>query len=176
MILLAAFEGMLRWPVCPHSVSLTCPWWGGGRPYRRLLSQPSRLKSPRRPQARPEDWKSFNSHFSAFDLFIQVFSPEGWRIWLVRAPVSTRMLEGCTVQGTWQLAGKAQASWHKPHQTWLAGQCVQKCRGPLHRSWSRAGLATDSILLTFCQKIIVCLEGKSMTPPQGNTFLFCSFQ
>ena len=42
-----------------------------------------------------------------------------------------------------------------------------------------AGLATsNSILfrLLFCEKLLICLEGKSMTPHQGNTFLFCSSQ
>ena len=41
-----------------------------------------------------------------------------------------------------------------------------------------AGLATNSIffLFPFCEKSLICLEGKSMTPHQGNTILFLSSQ
>ena len=39
------------------------------------------------------------------------------------------------------------------------------------------GLATNSIFLfPFCEKSLIWLEGKSMTPDRGNTILFCSSQ
>ena len=40
------------------------------------------------------------------------------------------------------------------------------------------GLGTKSIffLSPFCEKSLICLEGKSMTPQRGNTILFCSSQ
>ena len=39
-------------------------------------------------------------------------------------------------------------------------------------------LATNSILFLcpFCEKSLICLEGKSMTPCRGNAFLFRSSQ
>ena len=40
------------------------------------------------------------------------------------------------------------------------------------------GLNTHSIFFLFplCKKSLICLEGKSMTPRQGNTILFRSSQ
>ena len=37
------------------------------------------------------------------------------------------------------------------------------------------GLATNSIF-PFCEKTLICLEGKSMTPHRGDTILFRSSQ
>ena len=44
--------------------------------------------------------------------------------------------------------------------------------------WIIPGLATNSILFCFLfvKKSLICLEGKSMTPRRGNTFLFRSSQ
>ena len=40
-----------------------------------------------------------------------------------------------------------------------------------------AGLDTNSFFLfPFCEKSLICLQGKSMTPHRGNTFLFRSSQ
>ena len=40
-----------------------------------------------------------------------------------------------------------------------------------------AGMATNSIFLfPFCEKSLICLEGKSITPHRGNTILFRSSQ
>ena len=35
---------------------------------------------------------------------------------------------------------------------------------------------TQFFLFLFCERALICLEGKSMTPHRGNTILFCSFQ
>ena len=42
----------------------------------------------------------------------------------------------------------------------------------------RSGLVTNPILILFpfCEKSLICLEGKSMTPHRGNTFRFRSSQ
>ena len=42
----------------------------------------------------------------------------------------------------------------------------------------RSGQATNSIFFCFlfCEKSLICLEGKSMTPRRGNTILFRSSQ
>ena len=42
----------------------------------------------------------------------------------------------------------------------------------------RPGQATNSIFFCFlfCEKSLICLEGKSMTPRRGNTILFRSSQ
>ena len=39
-----------------------------------------------------------------------------------------------------------------------------------------SGLATNSIFFHFRKKSLICLEGKSMTPGQGNPILFRSSQ
>ena len=43
---------------------------------------------------------------------------------------------------------------------------------------TESGLATNSIffLFPFCEKSLICLEGKSMTPHRGNTIPFRSTQ
>ena len=40
------------------------------------------------------------------------------------------------------------------------------------------GVATNLIffLFPFCEKSLICLKGKSMTPHRGNTILFRSYQ
>ena len=38
------------------------------------------------------------------------------------------------------------------------------------------GLATNSIMFPFCEKSLICLKGKSMTPHWGNSILFRSSQ
>ena len=45
-------------------------------------------------------------------------------------------------------------------------------------SESEAGLATNLIFFCFlfCKKLLICLEGKSMTPHRGNTIIFRSSQ
>ena len=35
---------------------------------------------------------------------------------------------------------------------------------------------TQFFLFLFCERALICLEGKSMTPHRGNTILFCSSQ
>ena len=51
--------------------------------------------------------------------------------------------------------------------TWTPTTCL---------AWVPAGLATNSIffLFPFCEKSLICLEDKSMTPHRGNTILFSS--
>ena len=41
-------------------------------------------------------------------------------------------------------------------------------------AWSMTGL--NFFLFPFCEKSLICLEGKSMTPHRGNTILFLSSQ
>ena len=41
---------------------------------------------------------------------------------------------------------------------------------------ARSGRWLNYFLLPFCENSLICLEGKSMTPQQGDTILFRSSQ
>ena len=55
---------------------------------------------------------------------------------------------------------------------------VDHCFGIKGQGTIMTGLDTNSIffLFPFCEKSLICLEGKSMTPHWGNTILFRSSQ
>ena len=60
------------------------------------------------------------------------------------------------------------------------GRPTSAASGDFVTQWhyGKAGLDTNSILFMFpfCEKSLICVEGKSMTPSRGNTILFRSSQ
>ena len=59
-----------------------------------------------------------------------------------------------------------------------AGEDVYKTMGivELMQKTNQVWPPTHFFMFPFCEKILICLEGKSMTPHRGNTILFRSSQ